>query len=597
MSENMGELSWSARIKRQQFTADLAAMDAEWQAKVQKWEQPVGVGGMAMGRGTPGGGASGGGGGPTTGMSGPNISGTSNGDVTWRLSDAVQNHQYRNDQAVGRSRRMGMSPTDEDDPRIGDLANDYVSGGRMRMALGESRFQGRRAISLERQQDAMNEALGGSRIRMAMSDAAHRSQQDYREGVFSAQQEKYDQLKGAMLGGSRIRMAMSDAKSNAVLQRQQEVADDLKQEFGQSQLSSKDPNAVEKTSLWKTKIPIQHLIRGTVYGLVVDAVAGMVGNEAQYQQGMTLAGNNQGAQAKANLQRLTGGIGSVPLIGGILNNLISPFTTPIDTQNQLADRQIAFGDMRMQAGYGRAAANETTRSINFGPNSVSAGLAAINAERIEKKAEIQTNNEKMRVAWDQAHPMPTLNDWARDARYGDYSSGDSNRGYQAELIARNLQQRQFSTELNRNMDAQLAPLNAGADQLMRTGQFNLAMTTSGIDRMKLENQYRPTAGAAAQDIAQGKAIRSYYQRNGATSLDIETGGAMINQLIQSAMGRNKDIVENYRWGEVRQYNPYIQSPLTFTDRAPETQADKLDANTQAINALTEQFRLMTGHAP
>jgi hypothetical protein len=576
MEESLGTLSFKFKAEIAAYRQGIAEMDRMTEEFRKRAERPVHLGA----------GGSAGSAGAMTAMAprGANVVGTSNGDVTWKLADATRFHQDREASSVATARSILRSIDkgdidepgfrlrtrgDSPQPKVDDvgrrIADEFIGQGRIRMSLGEARFQSDRSAALSRQQDIYDELHGKARIR-------------------------------GELGEARFQ-----ARRQSALEKQQELANELMAANGASELSPDAPHS--KQASWRTRIPIRSLLRTTVVGMVVDAIAGMGAAEVQYTQASTLAGNNQGDQARASLQLRRGILGSIPFVGGILNNIDAGNMAGIETSLAMTDRQIAFRDDRYQALSGRSAMRFRTQAAAMGPNVVSSRMASLNAERVQIKAQFDPETAAARKKFDEANPIPTFSggvpgDLAAmnpamakqigEKQYQDFLSGPY-KAYQDSLKG-------FNDQQNSILAGRLAPLDVDRAEAMRQGAYTSRMAQAEVGRLRTQNRFRPYQAEGDFEVESAENDLRYYSRPGMTNIDRESMRTGVEYRIEMLRGKQRDITENYRWGSAAQYNPFIESPVAMTDRSPETQAAANDSLEKSINRLADILDRMSGGA-
>lgn len=569
MEENLGTLYFDFRARQAAWKQDLAQMDRDIDAYRKKWEAPMRVGG--------GGGGSGGGGGnlsPATaaavasvggGGGGPNFTGTSNGDVTWNLRQAVRDTGAKYGGGGGRSRGGGIGMEDgAPDARIGDVAGEFVQQSRIRGELGFSRESSRRA------------------------------------GVLSAQQSLYDQLHGQSTIRSELGAAREASDRQLREQRNQDAVDESKYQSENSFMGK-----------LKKPITIRSLLRGTMAGMVIDAMAGELGNEANYQKAMQLAGMDSVAQSSATIGRVRGGLSAIPFVGGVLNSLASVAISPIETQNEMTDRQASYQNDRFGSLMGRRASIYQRQEVAAGPNSLTAQFANLQAQRVGITEQVMGEAQKRRDDFTRTNlpAAPSMlrafgNAWVDGgiatrinpldllvSTHDDYQR--QQRDYSVDSRNYDASQRSQSQTANSIRDARLGVNDQQKLEAARTGWFNLSMTTAELNRQKMANQFRPSAADAQFAVEQGQAILDEYgNRPNTTATDQRQTKATMELLGEGLRGKQRDILEDIRWGTLEQYNPMIESPLSFADRNTEPIGDKLDALTTAITENTAQIQAL-----
>lgn len=522
MDENLGTLKWDFRAQLAKFYQDCDAADARVNALRQKWSQPFSIGGPGGGAGGTGSGLS-----PATqaavqaasgatvsgGGMGPNFTGTSNGDVTWNLRQAVRDTGARYGGGGSGRGRMG-----------GAVEEDWMA---------------------ERGRGIANDYLGESRIRMALSDAREQSR---RQSVLESQQAKYDELKEQHDNSFRGKL----------------------------------------NNYFSGRNGIQGLIRSTVIGFVADAAAGIASASVQYQQSITLSGNDAIAQSRATNALQKSLVSSAPVVGGILGNVYNAAGgTAIETQNILTERQTEFQDIMARRGTNARVADLQRSAIAAGPNALTASIRSIQAQRTALAADLQVENKKTIDAFNTANPVPT-----RALIFGNddpFLEDRADEDYQRRVKERQEQYNKMLSNLTAQNNRLMGPLDQSLEEKQRAADYNLGESRAGLNRLILQNQFRPVAGEGAYLSGSAENIYNYYQNNRdkMSPTDIAMSRTQVATLGQQAMLNQRDAMDNLRFGSAVQYNPFIESTMSFTDRSVESQGDKLDEVNATLSKIVE----------
>lgn len=548
MEENLGSLYFDFRARLMLLRQDLATADREMDSYRKKWEAPIRLGGA--------GGMGGGGSGslsPATAAAvasvggGPNVMGTSNGDVTWNLRQAVRDTGAK--YGGGRSSRGGIGMEDgTPDARIGDVAGEFIQQSRIRGELGFSRENSRRA------------------------------------GVLSSQQDLYDQLRGHADVRSELGAAREASDRQLREQRNQDAVDESKYQSENSLMGK-----------LKKPVAIRTLLRGTMAGLVIDAMAGELGNEANYQKAMQLAGIDSVSQSAATIGRVRGGLSAIPFIGGTLNSLANEVLNPIEVQNAATQGQLGFQDNRFSAGINSRLAVQQRGVLAAGPNSYTSAIRGIAGQRTGLVAGFQGTNQAAFDAFDKANPMMQA-----PSRVEFSIAGLSNIGLYDNFV-------NYGSHLdtyNKAMDERARGLAAlrgqvtgqnnnalgindqSAIEATRTADYGLAQSNADLARIQTQNQFRPGAADAGY-LAQSASntIDFYGERMNLTNQDKKSALNQISMFREQAVSQRNDLYNNSLFGTGMQYTPQVESPLVNTDRSIETQSDKMNSLNAAIERI------------
>lgn len=167
---------------------------------------------------------------------------------------------------------------------------------------------------------------------------------------------------------------------------------------------SGDKDAHKSTNFLNRKIQVRNLLRYTLGGIIADTLALELGNEENYRKGMALAGMDQHAQAHATLNRFTGGLRAIPVLGPALAGAFSPFTTPIETSLEMTENRIGFQGMQfgMQQ---EAIGNRRQAGIqNFGRNRYGR-QSAVTQEDVRKARDARrSKNAEAAAEFEKTHP-------------------------------------------------------------------------------------------------------------------------------------------------------------------------------------------------
>jgi hypothetical protein len=356
----------------------------------------------------------------------------------------------------------------------------------------------------------------------------------------------------------------------------------------------------EKMPWYKTKL--SHLaLRSFAATLVVESVADALNNEENYKKAIRLAGGDSGAQSEAVMGRMRGAFQSVPLIGGMAynlgNGLIGAFGGPseqsIQTQNALTQQQVAFqnsdtgirlgaissrlGAQAMLAGnslYGRSIQSR------IGKIGRDAGVRAMGDDLLSRAGVEGYAQDWSDLSTSETGYMSWIPFAGAFFRNGDVDNANDAR------VKRNDQRR---AQVNNVLSAQRAANKAidAAEEQERMFQYSFSrdLQRSQITQGDYNTEGRTIGGIAARATLDYQAHVADARRRGMNPEDREL---LQNEGIittQDLLAKQRDITEELRWGSGRQSNPFVESPLAYTDRSMETPAEKMEALTKAVLGL------------
>lgn len=561
MDEHLGDLWFAFRAGMREWRNDLQEADRIQNEYRRKWEQPVNMrAGVAAGVGV---GGSGGGIGGS-----PNIVGTSNGDVTWHMENAMAAQRSREVSALSVARRM---------------MNASSSGG--------SGVAGKRA---------QFESLG----------------MDY-DDMLEQKRESDRQMRENQRRHSQLMRSMNQELSNADSGDLRSIINPETGEFMRS-------GGQERKKWYEKTIPLQTMLRATMAGLVVDTLAGELNSEENYRKAVRLSGLDQGAASDSTLQAFKGAIGGIPLVGGMLSNLVSPLTAPIETQNELTRMQVQYQGQSAAARMGAYGTTMQAAQINAGPLGLVRSAIGISQQREAARAIASSTTDTLRQnagfesESDDANSSSFMSGLERGGRMGlKFLTGGYVRS--SDEVDRDIE---AARKRNNRRRAEINSVNSGlnkADDALRAsqeraldyqGQYQVAMSEANIMRLRDENAWHPGGAAAMFAVRQAVAMSGYLTRpppegydpsapreklNAAGKAFRDENQLVLGNIYQTQEGVRssiRDLQQNYLFGSGQSFNPFTQSSMSFVDRSPETYGDKLEANTQALVLLNQLLQRM-----
>jgi len=343
------------------------------------------------------------------------------------------------------------------------------------------------------------------------------------------------------------------------------------------------------------KMGLRNIIYGTIYGLVADVVAQGIGAASQYSAGMSLTGSNQGAQGRLMTQLPRQILGAVPIIGGALSGLAGAAgLDQIEAQLNLADAQDMGTSMRSSSGYATRQSGIQSSRYQAGAGRFSQARSDIESQKVAtQQARAQVSRDLM-AQWDKEHPDARSSSWYTLGGRGytpsllGASSVDLAQADRERVDARNAYAKTVAADTSKAMQV---TKDASANQ-DREEQYQISSAKNEVQRYNPANRYTPYAAMGDYEQNQfgydvshlgPKANRNDWQ------LTIAQGQMASNRLGSA----QRDVAEQVAFGGVRQYNPYTESTLSFTDRSKETSIDAYNSLQKAIedlNATIQQLQ-------
>lgn len=541
MDENLGTLSFSFKADPNKWRESLAELDRMTMEFRRRVETPVGV--MAGG---------GGGGGYSVGSGrGPNIGGTSNGDVTWKLQQAVARSQASVDAVsvgVGTSRATGGSP-DAELMRVARQAKrDYEFGERVKRI---------------RQGDVLQNAVDTNDMRQKQAIAEDKMWRGIKDDAPAS--ESASGGSGSKTPWYRSRLMLRGIIGVQVVDA---IASELNNEENYkkaARLAGNDSGAQSSAVLARTRgayeaIP---LVGGIAYN-AMNGLRGLFG----YDTEQSIETDNALAQQQLRYQDTASGLrlgatstrlGAQALLAGN-----SSYGSSLRNQQSKIGRDAAYrastAKLYADAGFedeSGGGAQHYTLSQYIGANIAVPGVGfsmAVHDLHADSQAETQANEAAIRNAG-----------------------------------RRNLINAQLSPVLtaNRAMDA------AEEQDRKYTNLNTIDLQQNQLRQGDLNAKYLYTAGSTSRTVGDYKSAITDAQRRGMDDSDrsiLYNRGALSVQDLQQ---QGRDVMDNYRYGSAQQFDPFVQSTYANMDRGSESIGDKIDTLNAGMAELTIAIKTLS----
>jgi len=340
---------------------------------------------------------------------------------------------------------------------------------------------------------------------------------------------------------------------------------------------------------------LRAMIFSTIYGLIGETIAKSIGAGSQFNAAMSLTGSDQGAQGLAGTKLLRGLAGSVPFAGTALSALAGAAgLDAIDAQIALSGQQDTAIDAQTAAGFG--AARSRTRGLAARSGSFGAAQAGLAAQRIDVRQQAAKTSQASMAAWDAAHPerpgnqpMGVLGFLTGGAVSNLYRSGIINTPMSdTDISDRNQMRNTFRMLQGRNTTAAINAVEDEAAKLDREQKYQISSAKNTLELATMENRFRPARARGAYAVSQFGTERNRLGPN-ANMQDLGYLRIQGETSIQELRSGQRDIANNLIFGSARNYNPYTESPLAYTERTTETTNQAFMELQTAIQQLTAEI--------
>jgi hypothetical protein len=569
MDETVASVSIKYKADILAFRQSLMELQREGDAFRAKMESPLKM--RASGVSSPG-------------VSGPNIVDTSNGNVTWRLEEAVARTQSRHDSAYGMAQRMLR----------GTGSRGNVPSGIDPDMWPEFREMKRESDAIIRERDARLD------YRARLMTGSYELQQ---------RQAREEAAKLVDHNGARSLLDTSGRFAGQSGEMPWGAASRINPYTGGRMGDTEEAvKPQEKQPWWKAKL--SHVaLRSFAAFVVVDAVAAELNNEENYKKAVRLAGYGpEGSLAvgRAQIARTQGMFDAIPMIGGTLRNVTNSMFMGSQTfQWQEAQLDLAEQYGRYTSGMGsalRMGRGMRSAAEGFGMSRTGRAISAAQDAAVGRVIDIDGMREQLlanaglkKMASDYYDLDPSEQSGASSIPFNLY-------GRSQDVSNANAARRKYNASRIATVDGTIERLKqdsknertAQITEIRNQNQYTIDSQQAQIAAGALAGQYRYTAAGALGVLGGYRASVADYRRRTPNDDD---ASILYNQgriAMQGLEQSRRDVMENLRWGSGREYNPMIESPLAYTDRSIESPADQIKDLTAAIAELSTTMKSISG---